>query len=146
MYFSVIFIIWTVILNAYSGFGYHKTNENEAAKHDQLLQLRGDGYRSLREYNAFTTSMHKLLFPHMNTSMLPVVRDRLAASSKIVKRQLQTDDASATTDDGVSTTEGTYKCIVCRDMEYCPALTGLLIEEIYRLVRVTNNLLHRQTI
>lgn len=110
-----------------------KGSQKVAPSYDRLPQLRGDGYRSLLEYNAFTAAMHGMLFPHSNSSMMPVVRDRRADTGKVhvVKRMLQTDDTTTTTDDAVVTTEGSYKCIVCRDMEYCSALNGLLIEEIY---------------
>jgi hypothetical protein len=94
------------------------------AKRHLLQQLRGEGYRDLFEYDAFTTHMNELLFPNRSSKASPSIQDTSVRGVQRIKqmpgeyekRNLQESD---------------YQCIVCRDMEYCSALNGLLIEEIY---------------
>lgn len=93
----------------------------------RLQQLRGEGYQSLSEYNAFTAHMNGLLFPNSSAVGSPLMRESAMSGLDRIKQMpgefMLPDQQKRNLQD--------YQCIVCRDMEYCSALNGLLIEEIY---------------
>ena len=71
----------------------------------------------------FVEAMNEILFPNRSSSMFPFRRKKAQLDSNELqqKRLLQNDDAY---------TEE-VPCVICRDMEYCSALNGLQIEEVY---------------
>ena len=92
------------------------------AVEDEKLLLRSEGYRPLQGRNEFVEAMNEILFPNRSDSMFPFKRRRaMHDPSELSDRKLQTDDAY---------TEE-VPCVICRDMEYCDALNGLQIEEVY---------------